>query len=70
VTHAVIMLAAAPDADVAGRLRQAAERAGLEVLRLAERGELSADPTPALAAAILAEDLAPRSALNAAPAPG
>ena len=70
VTHAVIMLAAALDADVAGRLRQAAERAGLEVLRLAERGELSADPTPALAAAILAEDLAPRSAPNAAPAPG
>jgi hypothetical protein len=69
VTHAVIMVAAAPDADLAGRLRQAAERAGLEVLRFTERGELSVDPTPALTAAILAEDLAPRSALNAAPAP-
>jgi hypothetical protein len=70
VTHAVIMLATAPGADVAGRLQQAAERAGLEVLRLAERGELSAGSTSALAAAILAEDLAPRSALNAAPDPG
>jgi hypothetical protein len=70
VTHAVIILVAAPDADVSGRLWQAAERAGLEVLRLAERGELSAGPTPALAAAILAEDLVPRSALNAAPDPG
>jgi hypothetical protein len=69
VTHAVIILAGAPDADVAGKLRQAAERAGLEVLRLAVLGELSACPTSALAAAILAEDLAPRSALNAAPAP-
>jgi hypothetical protein len=70
VTHAVIMLAAAPDADVTGRLLQAAERAGLEVLRFAERGELSVGPTPALAAAILAEDLAPRSVLNAVPASG
>jgi hypothetical protein len=70
VTRAVIILAAAPDANVAGRLRQAAERAGLEVLRFAKRGGSSVGPTPALAAAILAEDLAPRSALNAAPAPG
>ena len=70
VTHAVIILSAAPDADGAVRLRHAAERAGLEVLRLAKRGELSVGPTPALAAAILAEDLAPRSALNAAPASG
>ena len=69
VTHAVVVLAAAPDADDASRLRLAAEGAGLDVLRLAGRGELPADPTPALAAAILAEDLAPRSALNAAPAP-
>ena len=70
VTHAVVMLAAPPDADMARKLRQAAEGAGLEVLRFAGRGELLADPTPALAAAVLAEDLAPRPALNAAPAPG
>ena len=50
VTHAVVVLAATPDPDAAGRLRQAAECAGLEVLRLAGRGELAAGPTPALAA--------------------
>ncbi len=71
VTHAVVVLAAAPDADMAAeRLRQAAEGASLEVLRFAGRGELPADPTPALAAAILAEDLAPRPELGAAPDPG
>jgi hypothetical protein len=70
VTHAVVVLADPPDADAAGRLRQAAESAGLELLRFVGRGELSAGPTPALAAAILAEDLAPRSELAAAPDPG
>jgi hypothetical protein len=70
VTHAVVVLTAAPDVPAAGRLRQAAERAGLELLRLVGRDELSAGPTPALAAAILAEDLAPRSELAAAPDPG
>jgi hypothetical protein len=70
VTHAVVVLAAAPDADDVRRLRQAAEGAGLEVLQLAGRGELPADPTPALAAAILAEDLAPRPELATAPDPG
>lgn len=70
VTHAVVVLAAAPAAVAERRLRQAAERAGLEVLRLASRGELSAGPAPALAAAILAEDLAPRPEFAAAPDPG
>jgi hypothetical protein len=70
VTHAVLVLAVAPDADAAKRLRQAAERAGLEVLRLVGRGELAAGAAPALAAAILAEDLAPRPELAAAPDPG
>jgi hypothetical protein len=70
VTHAVAVLAAAPDADAAKRLRQAAEGAGLELLRLVGRGELAAGPTPALTAAILAEDLAPRPELAAAPDPG
>jgi hypothetical protein len=70
VTHAVVVLAVAPDADASGRLRQAAEGAGLELLRLVGRGELSAGATPALAAAILAEDLAPRPELAAAPDPG
>jgi hypothetical protein len=70
VTHAVVVLVAAPDADAARRLRQAAEGAGLELLRLAGRGELSAGLVPALTAAILAEDLAPRPELSAAPDPG
>jgi hypothetical protein len=70
VTHAVVALAASPDADAARRLRQAAEGAGLELLRLAGRSELAAGPTPALTAAILAEDLAPRPELAAAPDPG
>jgi hypothetical protein len=70
VTHAVVALAAAPDADAARRLRQAAEGAGLEVLGLVDRGELSTGLAPALTAAILAEDLAPRPELAAAPDPG
>ena len=70
VTHAVLVLAVAPDADAAKRLQQAAERAGLEVLRLVGRGELAAGAAPALAAAVLAEDLAPRPELAAAPDPG
>jgi hypothetical protein len=60
VTHAVIVLAGSADADIAERLREAAEQAGLGVLRLAADTELPAAAAPALAAAILAEDLAPR----------
>jgi hypothetical protein len=70
VTHAVVVLTPAPDPDAATRLREAAQRAGLEVLRLVGRGELPAGATPALAAAVLAEDLAPRPELAAAPDPG
>ena len=70
VTHAVVVLAVTPDANAARRLRQAADRAGLEVLRLAGRGELSAGSTAALAAAVLAEELAPRPELASAPDPG
>jgi hypothetical protein len=70
VTHAVVVLAVTPNADAAERLRQAAERAGLEVLRLVGRGELPAGAAPALAAAIRAEELAPRPELAAAPDPG
>jgi hypothetical protein len=70
VTHAVVVLSVTPDVNAARGLRQAAEGAGLEILRFAGRGELPAASTPALAAAILAEDLAPRSELGAAPEPG
>ena len=61
VTHVVIALAWAAEADIADRLRDAAEQAGLEVLHFVVRVELPAGPAPALAAAILAEDLAPRA---------
>jgi len=70
ITHAVIVLAATPDGGSARHLLEAADRAGLAVLRLTIRDELSAGSTPALAAAILAEDLAPRPELGAAPDPG
>jgi hypothetical protein len=60
VSHVVIVLAVSADAGVLQKLREAAEAAGLTVLRFASRAELSADLSAALAAAILAEDLAPR----------
>jgi hypothetical protein len=66
VTHAVIVLAAAPDRAASARLTKAAEQAGLAVLRLAAAAELQSDTAPALAAAILAEDLAPRPEPGAA----
>jgi hypothetical protein len=60
VSHAVVVLAAAADADLLNDLRQAAEAAGLSLLRLIRRAELPAGASAALTAAILAEDLAPR----------
>jgi hypothetical protein len=60
VTHAVIVLARSADAGIAERLHAVAEQAGLGVLRLAVNTELPAAAALALAAAILAEDLAPR----------
>ncbi len=59
VTHAVILLAAAADADAERRLREAALAAGLVILRIAHTTELPAGMAGALGAAILAEDLAP-----------
>ena len=64
VTHAVIVLADTADTvelKTADRLRRAAETAGLDVLRVATRGELTVGAPPAMAAAMLAEDLAPRA---------
>ena len=59
VTHAVIVVGETPDAETAARLCEAAAAAGLGVLRLAALTELPAASAPALAAAMLAEDLAP-----------
>jgi hypothetical protein len=65
VSHAVIVLAAPPDGRTAAAITEAAADAGLGVLRLVGRGELSADLPPALAAAMLAEELAPRLGFDA-----
>ena len=59
VTHAVIA-GGATDAAAVERLSAAGAAAGLAVLRIVGRGEPRASDAPALAAAILAEDLAPR----------
>ena len=59
VTHAVVALAAAPEPAHAARLLATAEAAGVSVLRIVVRDEIAAGEAPALAAAILAEDLAP-----------
>ena len=64
-THAVIATIAAPGPVLAARLTAAAGLAGLDVLRLVAvgdlrlGGDLPSDAAPVLAAAMLAEDLAP-----------
>ena len=60
VSHAVVVFAAAADPDISNKLRAAAKAAGLMVLRLSRKAELSAGASAVLTAAILAEDLAPR----------
>jgi hypothetical protein len=65
VSDAVIVLAAPPDGSTAASITEAASGAGLGVLRLVERGELAAGLPAALAAAMLAEDLAPRLGFDA-----
>lgn len=60
VTHAVVLLARPPDGDEENLLREAAELAGLRVLRFAATAEAKPGPSPAVTAALLAEDLAPR----------
>lgn len=68
VTHAVLVLAILPDAGTAARLTEAADQAGLGLLRLLDKAGLApAHSTAAAAAAILAEELAPRP--QAGPAP-
>lgn len=60
VTHAVIVLPPASGDAAAANIATAAEQAGLGVLRLAAASDLAAEMAPALAAAMLAEDLALR----------
>jgi hypothetical protein len=61
VTHAVVVLAEAPEPDVSANLHDAADEAGLALLQVVGKSELPAGPGPSLAAAMLAEDLAPRA---------
>ena len=60
VTHAVVVLGEPPEPDAAGKLSAAASEVGLDLLRIVVRSELPAGVEPSLAAATLAEDLAPR----------
>ena len=60
VTHAVVALASAPDRNFAARLLAASDAAGVALLRMIAREDIGAAEPPALAAACLAEDLAPR----------
>jgi hypothetical protein len=60
VTHAVLVFAAPLDPALAAELLRASEAAGVELLRLVATGDLESGATPAQAAAILAEDMAPR----------
>jgi molecular chaperone DnaK (HSP70) len=60
VTHVVIAVTAAPDAGTAAGLLAACEAAGLTVLHILTQAETAASEMPVLAAAVLAEDMAPR----------
>jgi hypothetical protein len=64
VTHAVLAMASTPAPSSAARLIAAGETAGLSVLRIVGRDVIPAGETPVIAAAILAEDLAPRPAAH------
>ncbi len=66
-THAVIVVATAADIAGAAGLSEAAAQAGLAVLRLVAAAELTSAAAPVLAAALLAEDLAPRPEPGAEP---
>ena len=62
VTHAVLTMASAPDAGFTACLSTSSIAAGLTLLRVVARETGDGADAPALAAAILAEDLAPRAA--------
>ncbi|MGE5269795.1 MAG: hypothetical protein ACM3JG_09010 [Thiohalocapsa sp.] len=67
VTHAVVVLVAPAEPAFAEKVKQAAAQAGIAVLDLLSPKALGAAPQPpVLAAAILAEDLAPRPPTPAA----
>jgi hypothetical protein len=59
VTHAVLVFASL-DPALAAELLRASEAAGIELLRIVTAGDLAVGETPAEAAAVIAEDMAPR----------
>jgi hypothetical protein len=61
-THAVLVFAAGLDPALAAELIRASEAAGIELLRIVTAAELAPGESPAEAAAIMAEDMAPRPA--------
>jgi len=62
VTHAVLVFTPALDPALAAELLEAAGAAGIELLSIVTTGDLRAGELPVEAAAIMAEDLAPRPA--------
>jgi hypothetical protein len=60
VTHAVLIFAAALDPALAAELLRASEAAEIELLRIVTAAVLGEGDKPTEAAAILAEDMAPR----------
>jgi hypothetical protein len=60
VTHAVLVFPAALDPALAAELLRASGAAGLDLLRVVTTHDLADGDAPAEAAAILAEDMAPR----------
>jgi len=60
VTHAVVALASMPEPALADRLRAAGDAAGIAVLRVIGPADTDGGDPPAMAAAVVAEDLAPR----------
>ena len=60
VTHAVLVFSAALDPALAAELIQASGAAGIELLRIVTVADLAEGDAPAEAAAIMAEDMAPR----------
>ena len=64
VTHAVLAVPANLQPEAVDRLVGAAQAAGLNVLRIVGRDDIPAGVAPALAAAEIAEDLAPRPMAN------
>jgi hypothetical protein len=60
VSHAVLVFAATLDPALAAELLGASEAAGIELLRIVTAADLGDGEAPAEAAAVLAEDMAPR----------